>query len=87
MNFIAVKSKLDKFSLLHGLTLNPRHHDTYFCFIGRNLDSWTTMFWRITRHSEYILYILYIVTKSMSKLLLVLFISLVKSIRLDDLDY
>ena len=42
MNIIAIKSKVNNFSLLHGLTLNP-HHDTYICFIGRNLDSRTTM--------------------------------------------
>ena len=43
MNIIAIKSKVDNVSLLHGLTSNPRH-DTYICFIGRNLDSRTTMF-------------------------------------------
>ena len=42
MNFIAIKSKLYNFFLLHRLTSNPRH-DTYIWFIGRNLDSRTTM--------------------------------------------
>ena len=42
MNIIAIKSKVNNVSLLHGLTSNPRH-DTYICFIGRNLDSRTTM--------------------------------------------
>ena len=42
MNFIAIKSKLYIFLLLHGLTLNL-HDDTYICFIVRNLNSWTTM--------------------------------------------
>ena len=39
--FIIIKSKLCNFSLLHGLTSN-HGHDTYICFIGRNLDSLTT---------------------------------------------
>ena len=42
MNFIAIKSKLFNFSLLHGLPSNPRHN-TYIYFIGRNLDTRTTM--------------------------------------------
>ena len=42
MNTIAVKSKVKDFSLLRGLTLNPRH-DTYICSIVINLDSRTTM--------------------------------------------
>ena len=37
-----------------GLTSNPCHY-TYICFLGRNLDSRTTML-RITRHSEYIIH-------------------------------
>ena len=40
--FSAIKSKLYKFLLLHGFTSNLRH-ETYICFIARNLDSWTTM--------------------------------------------
>ena len=42
MNIIVIKSKVDNVSLLHGLTSNPRH-DTYICFMGRNLESRTTM--------------------------------------------
>ena len=42
MNFTAIKSKLYNSSLLHGLSSNPRD-DTYICFIGRNLDSQTSM--------------------------------------------
>ena len=34
-----------QFSTLHGLSLNPCH-DTYICFIGRNLDSLTTVNFR-----------------------------------------
>ena len=35
MNIIAIKSKVNNVSLLHGLTSNPRH-DTHIC---RNLTS------------------------------------------------
>ena len=42
MKFITLKSKLYNSPLLHGLSLNPCH-DTYICFIGRNLDLLTTI--------------------------------------------
>ena len=42
-NSIAVQSKLCIFFfLLQSLTSNP-HHDSYLCFIGRNLDLRTSM--------------------------------------------
>ena len=55
LNFTAIKSKLYNFWWpSRGLTSNPCHY-TYICFLGRNLDSRTTML-RITRHSEYIIH-------------------------------
>ena len=55
LNFTAIKSKFYNFWWpSRGLTSNPCHY-TYICFLGRNLDSRTTML-RITRHSEYIIH-------------------------------
>ena len=53
MNFISIKPKLNNVSLLHGQPPTPVVTLTS-CFIGRNLDSWTTM---LTDHvHEYWLY-------------------------------
>ena len=53
MNLISIKLKLNNFSLLHGQPRTPVVTLTS-CFIGKNLDSWTTM---LTDHiHEYWLY-------------------------------
>ena len=52
MNFNSIKPKLNNFSLLHGQPQTPVVTLTS-CFIGRNLDSWTTM---LTDHTSQWMY-------------------------------
>ena len=49
MNFIVIKSKLYNFSLLHGLTSNPRHN-TYIYFMSFSDSQCLTVNSRITRN-------------------------------------